>query len=445
MVDFAINTLLGSAVLEPGTYQLFTLGNASEPSGGPVPGTTFTVADPAAAPPAGTEPGPKGDKGDQGEQGIQGLQGIPGINGTNGTDGTPGLKGDQGIQGVPGSTGTVVAQTDFPTAVAAAFAADSVLDWRGGDIDLAAGVALEVTQWRVAFGIRFNGAKIVNASADPAVTIRVPVVNGAVIKNVGMRNFTMTDGHFSGGYGALRLECRTNGSWLGLGEVMNNSCEGHSGYAVELLGSVFEGEAGRMTTTNGQGAFHARTCGMVDPDPSGTDGDKGLPSALYITMPDFRDASGDSVVLSAATPFQEPFDLTIEDGYIVDNGGRAVVAPSGIKAIVGTGMEGNHGDCVISLGYRGGSFRRVTGANPVAMPDGQSYPLIKASLDKGVVLIEDCGIQNEGSGTGAVLAAISGAGGTVYLNRSGTAADVQVSPVWDNSGPSAVVKVAQYA
>jgi hypothetical protein len=344
--------------------------------------------------------------------------------------------------------GTGQDPTQFASYVQAAFAGDYVLNWTGGNVTLTAPIELSITQWKFAFGVRLNGANVTsnfNDATKAAVHISMPVVNGAVVQNVGMRNFTFCDGHFGGTtpfYGAIRMECRTNHSWIGLGLLDNLTCDGHSGYAVELLGSVFEGGVQNVTTSNGTGAFHARSCGLVDPDPNATDGDKGLPSALYIINPDFRDATGDAVLLDSATEYQEPFDLTIEGGYIVDNGGRAVNAPAGLKLVDGTGIEGNHSTEAIFVGYRGGYFRNVTGANPVAVAQ---YPLIRASLANGGVTIETSGIQNEGSGTGAILTAVSGQGGTVCLNNSGTAADVAIAPVWDNSGPSAVLKIAQYA
>lgn len=421
MVDFAFDSLTGKAVLKPGTYRLVTDGNEDMPWGGPVAGTDFTVTTPSAPVEGADTPGDKGPAGDKGP------------------DGDKGPVGDRGPAGDAGIGGVV--QGDFTAAVQAAFAADRVLNWSGADATLTAPIVLDVTQWKFGFGIRLNGAQVINMGDGPALHIRVPVVNGAVVRNVGMRNFVLSDGHFFGGYGALRMECRSNGSWLGLGNISTISCDAHTGYAVELLGSVFEGEVSRVTTTNGLGAFHARTCGLVDPDPNATDGDKGLPSALYITMPDFRDGTSDAVLLSSATPYQEPFDLTVKDGYIVTNGGSAIVAPAGLKKVEGTGVENNHGDTAIFVGYRGGEFKSVTGANPVAMPAGQYYPLISAALANGTVVIEDCGIQNEGPGTGAVLCVVSGGGGKVYLNRSGTAADVIVGGI----PPAAVVTVAQYS
>ncbi len=342
--------------------------------------------------------------------------------------------------GVVSGVSAPAAQADFSAAVHAAFTADTTLDWRGGDVTLAATIVLDITSWRTGFGIRFNGAKVTNTSAGYAIHIRVPVTSGAVIKNVGMRNFVFSDGRFSGGAGALRMECRTNGSWIGLGNISNITCEGHTGYAFDLLGSVFEGKVEKCTTTNGQ-AFHARNCGLVEPDPNNTDKDKGLPSALYITDPDFRDGTGDSIVLSSSTQYQEPYDLTVINGYIVTNAGRAINAPAGLKRVEGTGVENNAGAEAIYCGYRGGVFKHVTGANPLAVA---SYPLIHAVLSNGIVTIEDCAIVNEGAGTGSKLAVIEGEGGTVFLNRSGTAADVTIKPIWNNSGPSAVLKIAQY-
>jgi hypothetical protein len=399
--------------------------------------------------------GAKGNTGNTGLTGPTGPQGPRGNTGNTGLTGPQGPQGNTGPQGPMGPSGNGATSLTFTQQVQAAFDGDYTLDLQwDGPITLNTPIVLEVTEWKFAFGIRFNGATIIsnfNDATKAPITVMMPVVNGAVVQNVGIRNFTYTDGHFQGASafsGALRLECRTNGSWIGLGLIDNITCDGHSDYAIQAIGSVFEGSVQNMTTTNGRGALHARCCGLVEPDPTGSDNDKGLPSAMYIINPDFRDSvdpNYPSVLLDSSTEFQEPFDLTIKGGYIVDNASSAGAFPSGVKLVDGTGVEGNHGPAAFQVGYRGGAFRNVTGANPVNAGTGNTYPLISCSIDNNVLDIESCSIVNEGSGNGAILCYVSGSGGTIYLNKSGDANNLIIAPIWDNSGPSAVLKIAQYS
>ena len=89
-------------------------------------------------------------------------------------------------------------------------------------------------------------------------------------------------------------------------------------------------------------------------------------------------------------------------------------------------------------------FRNVNAANPIANASdtrGMKY-LVAASLSSGKLVLEDCYIVDEGSGSGSKLLKIAGRG-TVYLNRSG-ALDSNGRPT-DVDGTGPVVKVAQYA
>jgi hypothetical protein len=358
-------------------------------------------------------------------------------------------------------------QGDFAAAVQAAFAGDYTLDWRGGNVTLTAPIVLVASAWKFAFGIRMNGATITANFSDAAkyaISLRIAIVKGAVLQNVGIRNFQITDCAFRGTSafaGALRLECLSNGSGIYSWLIQNVSCENHNGRAFGVIGSVFEGWFVNCRTTGGTGAIDAVCRGMIDGqigagssannwnpnanNPAIADHDKGLPSALYVIQPNFRDASGTSIVLSSTVLGQEPYDLTVQGGYIVSNGGRGIEAPAGIKLVYGTGMEKNNGGCGISVGYRGGVFRNVTAANPIANASdthGMKY-LVAASLSSnGKVVLEDCDIVDEGPGSGSKLLKIAG-GGTVYLNRSGTL-DSNGRPT-DVDGTGPVVKVARYA
>lgn len=325
----------------------------------------------------------------------------------------------------------------FAGCVAAAFAADTVLDWRGGDVTLAAPIELEATTWKFGFGLRMNGAKVVcdfNDATKYAITVRIAVVSGAVVQAIGIRNLQITDCAFSGPTtfaGALKLECLSNGSGIYSWMIQNVSCENHAARAYALVGSVFEGWLINCRSTGGVGALDVIQRGLIDGhieagsdangwnpnanNPAVADGDKGLPSALYVIQPNFRDGSGDSIDLSGSVLGQEPFDLTIQGGYIVSNGGRAVIALSGIKLVDGTGVEANRdSECAFLIGYRGGRFRNVTGANN---QERTAYYLVRAAMSGGKLVLEDCHIENEGEGTGAALAKAEGAG-TVYSSRN---------------------------
>ena len=90
---------------------------------------------------------------------------------------------------------------DFIAAVQAAFAGDYTLDWRGGNVTLTAPILLVASAWKFAFGIRMNGATITANFSDAAkyaITLRIAIVKGAVLQNVGIRNFQITDCAFRG-------------------------------------------------------------------------------------------------------------------------------------------------------------------------------------------------------------------------------------------------------
>ena len=108
-------------------------------------------------------------------------------------------------------------------------------------------------------------------------------------------------------------------------------------------------------------------------------------------------------------------------------------------------MEKNNGGCGISVGHRGGVFRNVTAANPIANASdthGMKYLVAASPSSNGKVVLEDREIVDEGPGSGSKLLKIAG-GGTVYLNRSGTLDGNGRPTDVDGTGPA--VKVAQYA
>ncbi len=374
---------------------------------------------------------------------IAGANTIVFVQGPVGPAGPPGANGATGPAGANGSSNGSFSQGDFVTAVHTAFNNDTVLNWLGGNVTLNAPIVLEVTTtWKTGFGLRLNGAKIVcnfNDATKWAITVKMQQIGNNVVQNVGIRNMQITDGHFFGlndFAGAIRYECLTNGSWIGLGLIDNITCDGHSDKAFAIVGSVFEGVLNNLTTTNGTGALWIERRG---PTGSASDTDMGLPSAIYLQNPDFRDATGDAIVLSCPQQYTEPFDLTVKGGYIVSNGGRGIVAPAGITLVERVGFENNNGGCAMYLGYRGGVLKMATAANPIAnanvnTPAGMAY-LVDCYLANNNLVIEDCYIVDEGVGTGSKLARVQGAG-TVFMNRSGTSADI------DLNGPT--IKTASY-
>lgn len=350
--------------------------------------------------------------------------------------GTPGAQGIPGPQGIPGTSVTGGVPADFVAAAKAAFAADSQLNWTGGDYTLGAPLRLSAIHNMTGFGIRFNGAKITsnfNDATQHAITVDVAVTNGAVAQNVNVRNLHFHAAGFRGASafaGGIKLECLSNGSWIYSFLEEDLSCEGHSEYGFRWNGSVFECVGKELVTIGGKGGLYIQTRGV-----KGVQGesDQGLPSAMYLYNPNFRDGAGDSIVLQG-DPYNDPFDLTIKDGYIVTNAGVSVRAPSGIKKIDGTGFENNGGGTAISLGYRGGTLINCTAANARPNPSldppvGMKY-LVDCFLANGRLTIQDSGIQDEPPSSGGTkLARVNGTG-DVYLERSGTRADV------DGSGPT---------
>lgn len=365
------------------------------------------------------------------------------------------------VEDVAASASIVAPTGDFPTAVQAAFDADTCLNWTGGDFTLTAPVVLSATVNKLGFGIRLNGANVTcnfNDATKHAISVVVPIVGGHVVPSVNVRNFTMSDSKFRFGSpyaGALRFECRGTQSGIYSFTVNNIRWDGHSDRNL-ICGNVFEGTFRDCGSTNG-GSFEARTAGPVDGhievasaannwnpnanNPAVQDGDKGLPSALQFLDFRGRDATKDSFVTTATVLGMEPADITFNGGYFVTGQGRAIYALAGLNTVVDTGFENNTAECSIYTGYRGGKFIRVRGASPVAASVNAPNPyyLVRCDLSgnaTNVLVFDDCAIQAEGPGGPVKLAKVNG-GGVVQLNRSGTAADV-------DAGTGISVKVAQY-
>lgn len=402
--------------------------------------------------------GPVGPPGIPGQPGPMGLPGPQGNTGPMGPIGPRGLQGPQGNTGPMGPAGTSFNQGDFTTALQNAFANNSLLNWLGGDVTITSPIILSANTNKTSIGVNLNGAKITCAYNDPtqyAISLVVPVVNNAVLQNIVVRGFRVYDGYFtsdSAFAGAIRMECRSNGSWINSWTIEKINCEGHSNKAFACIGSVFEGKFFNNTTSNGTGAHDFCNTGLIDGvfatpsannnwnpnagNPAVNDHDIGIVSAIYIRDPNYRDATGDAIVSRASVIYQEPFDFTIEDGYIVDNQGVGINAPSGITEVNGTGFEGNLGGCAISVGYRGGKFVSVRGANPIANANTSYGMKYLVQTGGGTVILEDCAIVDEASGSGSKLASC-GSGTTIYMNRSGDGTNI------DNNGGK--ILFVQYA
>lgn len=345
-----------------------------------------------------------------------------------------------------GGTGGAGGSQDFATAVADAWTNDRVLNWEYGDVTLVSPIVLQASTGKFGFGIRGNGAKITCAFSDAtkyAISIEVPIVSGAVVQNVNVRNFTIADINFRGSSafaGALEFRCFSNGSWINSFLLENLTCENHSGRAYSFKGSIFEFILDKCKSTGGVGAVWIEKRGL-----NGTagEGDQGLPSAMEMYSPNFRDGSGNSIELYCVDAYTEPFDLSLHGGYIVSNAGFGVKAPAGITLVDGVGFEANGGGCAMEIGYRGGVIKGGTrGANPTANAAlgspgvGMAY-LVKWWGASGKLVLEDLQMTNEGAGTGpAKIASVDG--GTVYLNRCGT----QAAAIDSTGTPTVIVEAA---
>lgn len=285
----------------------------------------------------------------------------------------------------------------FATDLLAAFNAGTTLDWHG-DITLDAPIVLKSSGNVIGFGLRANGAKITCNFASGGYAIHLLITDaGHNIRQFRLQDFTVTG---SGHDGAIKMECNRNDSWIYSGEIVNVKCENHSKHAIYACGSVFEFDCTSIGSTGGLGLFRATERGAKESDPSGTDTNRGLPSA--ITGSDWRprDFNGDAILLDSSTAYRECFDLTLDKGYIVTGKGTGygINAKGGITKVRGVGFENFAGKAAVFCGYRGGSFEDCRTANASNM----KY-FVEAELT-GVLEIRSCRVENEGAGTGIRLA-----------------------------------------
>lgn len=266
MVDFAINTLLGTATLEPGVYQLFTLGNVSEPSGGPIPGTTFTVAPPVA--PAGDPP-------------ASGLAiGQPVTGGTNGDALAIDASGKLAAVPFPAPaivTGFTVCANETElqaavNAVASQSGGGGILRLAPGSIQLTSTLTVPVTD-QGDEGVYFDvGRSPMVSGITDGVTPLIKLV-GAV-KHMIFENLVIFGGAFAGAGCGDGLQIVSSGGPILLSQFANISSSWCGGHGVVIQGDVYENVFPGLDCKNNKGS------GLVVSTPNG-----GVVSNLMIPSP----------------------------------------------------------------------------------------------------------------------------------------------------------------
>jgi hypothetical protein len=305
----------------------------------------------------------------------------------------------------------------FATAIRAAWDADEPLDWVDGDVTLNAPIELVANSNKTGFSLNMNEANVHCAFNDPTkYAISFVINNGGVnirefsVKEIKFRSVTP----FAGG---LRFTCRLNTSWIYSYTVSDISCGGHSEHAVWLDGSVFECDLNNLKSTNGKGLLRATT--YV------TSQGHALPSAMVGKNWRPRDFNGNAVQFDSPTPYAEPFDLRLTEGYFVTGlgNGIGISAPSGMTAVDGCGFENIRGKAAMYIGYRGARVTDCQGSNPspntnVATNPGMAY-LVDCGLT-GTLKLEGCSVENYGSGSGMKLAKVQDlqGGGRIVLDPS---------------------------
>lgn len=359
--------------------------------------------------------------------------------------------GGSGTQGNP--VPPPLPSTDFVASVQASWTGDYVLNWLGGDVVITAPINLIASVSKFSWGLRMNGAKITsnfNNAAKYAINILVPLdAAGVTLPNINVRGWSISDVSFRGASpyaGGVYMESHTNSSWIYKWRIANIDTEGHSDYGVKASGSVFEFLVDNPSSSGGLGLFIAVERGKNASDPTGADSDRGLPSAMVMRNVRPRDFQGHAIALASSTSYREPFDLIVEDGYVVTGlgQGNGIHAPAGITKVQNVGFENLNG-AGINLGYRGGQIVGCRGANPIAgATDTRGMnALVRASLAGGALVIDGCQAQNEGSGTGMILGRVDGDGGSRVLINP-TQSDQNGADVITSGIPPANVLLNQY-
>jgi hypothetical protein len=293
--------------------------------------------------------------------------------------------------------------SNFVDHLIAHFNDDEALDWQDGNVTLKSPVALGASSNKTGFNLNMNEASVFCDYNDPtkhAITFAIAE------PNINIREFAVKEIKFrrvTPFAGALRFRCPINTSWIYSFTAGDISCGGHTEHALHLDGSVFEANFPRLKSTNGKGLFRATT--YV------TSQGHALPSAMVGEDWRPRDFEGHAIQMDSPTPYAEPFDLRLTEGYVVTGlgSGMGLHAPSGLTSIEGFGFENIKGKAAMYLGYRGGDVIRCQGSNPspntnVASNPGMAH-LVFCELT-GTLTLDGCSVENYGSGSGMKLAKV---------------------------------------
>lgn len=250
------------------------------------------------------------------------------------------------VDGVPWTPfgGGASSQTVFEDALRSALDANRDLNWLNGDVTLTSPIILDVTSNKDSIGVRLNGATIRCDFNDPTaygITYRIPHPPSPV--GIVCKGPNMSDGTFkaiSPAAGGIRLECRTNQSWIFGFSFRNLNCIGFDYAGLFFHGSVFEFQLVDYVPTSNEHGVVFRNCGPELDDPDYSDTDVGIISAVWIRGGTMRDHQNHPVLATASQPFREPRDFTVRDVYVVGNNG-SLAFPAGFTEISGCGFENN--------------------------------------------------------------------------------------------------------
>lgn len=250
------------------------------------------------------------------------------------------------VDGIPWlpQGGGATSQTAFETALRAAIDGNRNLNWLNGDVTLTAPIVITIASNKDSIGLNMNGARILCDFNDPTafglsyVIDPPPAPQTIVCKGPDISDVTFIA--ISPAAGGVRLECRTNQSWI-FGFIFNNvHTIGFVRAGIFCHGSVFEAQFNNCVPTGSGHGYEFRNCGPELDDPDYTDTDVGIISAIWIRGGTMRDGSDHPVLATSSQPFREPRDFTVRDCYVVGNNG-SLCFPAGFTEISGCGFENN--------------------------------------------------------------------------------------------------------
>lgn len=306
---------------------------------------------------------------------------------------------------------------EFATALRAAWDADRPLNWTGGDVTLKQPLGLLATVNKTGFSLNMNDANVhcdFNDATKYAITFEI------ISADRNIREFSVKEIKFRGVSafaGGLRFRCPLNTSWIYSFSLSDISCGGHTEHAVHYDGSVFECEAVNLKSTGGKGLLRGTTYNTAQ--------GPALPSAMVGRNWRPRDFQGHAVQFDSPTPYAEPFDLRLTEGYFVtgQGPGYGISAPAGLNAVEGCGFENIKGKAAMLIGYRGGRITDCQGSNPspntnVPTNPGMAY-LVQCDLT-GTLKLAGCSVENYLSGSGMRLAKVQDlqGGGRIVVDPS---------------------------